>query len=101
LLSPQPVITVKDADGNTATTYSGPVTIALGANPGGGTLSGTTTVNAVNGVATFTNLSIDKPGVGYTLVASAAGLSSSTSTAFSVTAAEPPHFLLYLPVIRK
>jgi hypothetical protein len=98
-LSPQPVVTVKDADGNTVTAYTGPVTIALGANPAGGTLSGTTTVNAVGGVATFAGLSIDKAGAGYTLVASAAGLSSSTSTAFTITA--QPQFLLYLPTIRK
>ena len=30
-----------------------PITLALGANPGGSTLGGTLTVNAVNGVATF------------------------------------------------
>jgi pectin methylesterase-like acyl-CoA thioesterase len=33
--------------GNTATTYTDPTTITLGANPGGGSLSGTITVNAV------------------------------------------------------
>ena len=32
-LSPQPVVTVKDADGNIVTSYTGPVTIALGATP--------------------------------------------------------------------
>jgi parallel beta-helix repeat protein len=101
LLNPQPVVTVKDADGNTATTYTGPVTIALGANPGGGSLSGTLTVNAVNGVATFANLSLGTSGAGYTLVASAAGLSGSTSAAFAITAAAPPQFVLYLPSMRR
>jgi hypothetical protein len=43
--------------------------IAIGANPVGGTLSGTTTVAAVAGTATFANLSIDKAGAGYTLAA--------------------------------
>ena len=33
--------------------YNGSVTIALANNPGGGTLGGTLTVAAVNGVATF------------------------------------------------
>jgi parallel beta-helix repeat protein len=98
VLSPQPVVTVKDADGNTATTFNGPVSIALLANPSGGALNGTTTVNAVNGVATFTNLSIDKAGAGYTLVASAAGLSGSTSTTVTISA---PKFLLYLATISK
>ena len=44
--------------------------MAIGTNPGGGTLSGTSPVAAVAGVATFTNLSIDKAGTGYTLTAS-------------------------------
>ena len=45
------------------------MTLSLGNNPGGGTLSGTLTVAAVNGVATFNNLSINAAGSGYTLVA--------------------------------
>src|SRR2546428_5018559 len=36
--------------------------LALGANPGSGTLSGTTTVAAVAGVATLPGLSINKVG---------------------------------------
>src|SRR5215471_10297060 len=44
------------------------VTIAIGTNPSGGTLSGKTSVAAVNGQAIFSNLIIDKPGKGYTLV---------------------------------
>jgi len=42
-------------------------------------------VNVVNGVATFTNLSIDQPGTGYTLQASASGLTAATSSPFNVT----------------
>ena len=98
-LKPQPAISVLAEDGSLLTSYTGLVTISLGTNPGGGTLSGTTSVNAVNGVATFAGLSIDKAGTGYTLVALAAGLSGSTSTAFAITA--PPHFSLYLPAIHK
>src|SRR5207253_498689 len=51
-----------------------PITISILHNPGGGTLSGATTVAAANGVATFPNLSIDKQGEGYTLTAATAGL---------------------------
>ena len=47
-------------------------------------LSGTTTVNPVNGVASFPGLSIDKAGSGYTLVASSGSLTGATSEAFSV-----------------
>ena len=40
----QPVVTVQDAGGNTVTTNSSSVTVAIGTNPSGGTLSGTKTV---------------------------------------------------------
>jgi hypothetical protein len=46
------------------------VGIAIGANPAGGSLTGTTPRTAdSSAVATFDNLKIDKVGVGYTLVA--------------------------------
>jgi Bacterial Ig-like domain (group 3) len=79
-------VTAQDGFGNTDPTFSGNVTVALGANPGGGTLSGTTTITAASGVATFTGLSIDKSGVGYTLTAAATGLTGATSAGFNVTA---------------
>lgn len=79
-----PPVTVQllDANGNLMTGSSAPVTIALGNNPAGATLGGTTTVNAVNGVASFSNLTLNKPGGRYTLVASSPGLTSATSTSF-------------------
>src|SRR5204862_424251 len=71
--------------GNTVTTATNSVALAIGTNPNSGTLSGTKTVAAVNGVATFAGLSIDKAGVGYTLAASASGLTGATSSAFDIT----------------
>ena len=58
------------------------MTIALEPNPSGGVLSGTTTVNAVNGVATFSTLTIDKAGLGYQLLATSPGVSPAISRAF-------------------
>src|SRR5205814_1500597 len=81
-------VSALDDAGNVVTGFTGSITVALGANPGGGTLSGTTSVTAVNGVATFSTLSINNPGTGYTLVASASGLTGTTSTSFNITA--PP-----------
>ncbi len=72
--------------GNAVTTATNAVTMAIGTNPSSGTLTGTLTVNAVAGVATFANLSINAAGSGYTLAASATGLTGSTSSAFNVTA---------------
>src|SRR5438477_195906 len=61
------------------------VTVAIGTNPGGGTLSGTATVSAVGGVATFSNLSIDKSGTGYTFTAASGALTGATSAAFTIS----------------
>jgi hypothetical protein len=63
------------------------VSLAIGTNPSTGTLSGTTPVAAVNGLATFSNLSIDNAGTGYTLTASSSGLTGATSSTFNITAA--------------
>ena len=75
--------------GSTDPTFVNSITVALGANPGSGTLSGTTTVAAVAGVATFSNLSINNAGAGYTLVASTPTRPPATSAAFTVTTATP------------
>lgn len=84
-IAPAVKIAVKDDFGNTFTSFTGNITVALGANPGGGTLSGTTTKAAVAGEATFSDLSLDKAAPGYTLAATAAAITSGTSGAFSVT----------------
>jgi hypothetical protein len=86
-ISPAVQLRALDASGNLATSFNGTITIALGANPTGTTLSGTTTVSAVNGVATFANLSLTKVGTGYSLTASASGLTGATSASFSISAA--------------
>jgi hypothetical protein len=86
-LAPAVQVTVLDAQGNTVTGATTSITVGLGSNPAGGSLAGTLTVSAVGGVATFSNLSLPKVGTGYTLNASATGLTSATSTAFSITPA--------------
>ena len=88
-----------DDAGTLDTTFSGTVTVTLGENPGRDTLSGTRTVDAQKGVATFAGLSLNKAGTGYTLVATAPGVRGTTSAPFDVTPAAaaslafttPPH----------
>ena len=63
------VVSAEDAFGNVDPTFGGNVTVALLNNLGGGTLGGTTTVTASNGVATFANLILDKAAAGDTLQA--------------------------------
>ncbi|MCY1015011.1 beta strand repeat-containing protein [Pyxidicoccus sp. MSG2] len=84
-ITPAVTVRVVDAAGNTVTTATNSITVAIGTNPGVGILNGTKTVSAVNGVATFSGLSITKTGAGYTLTAAATGLTTGTSAAFNVT----------------
>ncbi|MBN2130854.1 MAG: Ig-like domain-containing protein [Sedimentisphaerales bacterium] len=90
-----PEVEVQDALGNTVTSSSAEITISIGTNPGGGTLSGDTSVNAVDGVATFDDLSINKAGEGYTLTATATGLTSATSNAFTIVPASADPQLVF------
>src|SRR6266480_2960928 len=88
-IQPPVRVTVVDDLGNTVTGFTGSVTVAIGHNGGlvtPGTLSGTKTVAAVNGVATFSDLTIDQPGNGYTLVVTAAGVTGAESAAFNIGA---------------
>ncbi len=86
----QPVVTVQDALGNTVTGNTSSVTLAIGTNPGSGTLSCTTNpVTAVAGVATFAGCKIDNVGTGYTLVATDGSLTSATSSTFDINAGAP------------
>src|SRR4051795_2502713 len=82
----QPKVAVQDAYGNTVTTDTSNVTLAIGTNPGGGTLSCTTNpLAAVAGVASFAGCKIDNAGTGYTLTATDGSLPSATSAGFDVT----------------
>ena len=88
-IKPAVQVTAVDDQGNPLTGFTGAVTIAIGHNGGmllPGTLSGTRTVVAVNGVATFSDLSIDQIGNGYTLVVSAPGLAGAESAPFNIGA---------------
>jgi hypothetical protein len=87
-ITPAVTVQVQDANSNVVTTSTATIAVTLG-NPGTATLSGTTTLPAVNGVATFSNLSVNKSGTGYTLVASSAPLTSATSASFVVNPAGP------------
>src|SRR5207248_2689884 len=84
VISPPVQVTVQDSSGNTVPGATDAVTLALGDNPTGATLFGTTTVRAVDGVATFSDLRVERPGSGYTLLAAAAGRARALSNPFAV-----------------
>src|SRR5205807_896017 len=64
-INPAVTVQVLDQFNNLVTSDTSNVTVAIGTNPSGGTLSGTKTVAASGGIATFSTLSIDKTGTGY------------------------------------
>src|SRR6266404_4891617 len=77
-ITPAITVSIQDAQGNVVNTATNQITMAIGTNPSSATLGGTTQVTAVAGVATFSNLSINNPGTGYALAASASALTSAT-----------------------
>jgi hypothetical protein len=83
----QPLVQVRDAAGVVVAGASAAVTASIASGPG--TLGGTLTVTAVNGVATFTDLRITGTGA-HTLRFSATGLTAATSASVSVTVAQAP-----------
>src|SRR5207237_9901762 len=83
-ISPAVQLSALDPAGNLVPTCTGNVTVALGNNPGGSTLGGTTTVAAVGGVVTFSDLTLDKAAPGYWLTAT--GLGTATSRSFNIIA---------------
>lgn len=80
-----PPVQVQATDSTGAAVPAIPITLTINSNPGGGTLSGTLTgTTDATGITTFSNLSIDKAGIGYILLASS-GAASAISNPFSVT----------------
>ena len=76
------------SNGTVDTGFNDPVTLSLASNPGAATLGGgPLTVAAVNGKVTFTGLTLNKLGTGYTLHATSGSLTDATSSGFNISAA--------------
>lgn len=91
-------VAIQNADGETMTGASNTVTVEIGSGPASATLKGTVTATAVNGVASFSDLVLEKAAQDYTLVASADGLTGATSQAFDVAPAAVATLALTAPV---
>ncbi|NBO63883.1 MAG: hypothetical protein EBU88_03335, partial [Acidobacteria bacterium] len=86
VLSTQPVVEIRDALGNRVTTSTDTVTVSISSGTGG-VLSGTTAINAVGGVATFTNLVLTgTSGIDYQLQFASSGLIFATSSPIVISA---------------
>src|SRR5262249_20898446 len=78
-------VAAEDPFGNIATDFHGLVTAALATNPNHNKLDGTLTVQAIAGVATFTDATLKKTGRGYALTLTASGLPGAATSAFKVS----------------
>ncbi|MEX2473152.1 MAG: Ig-like domain-containing protein, partial [Gemmatimonadota bacterium] len=88
-ITPAVEVTAFDDQENVATDFTGSVTVTIAEGTGaeGATLSGTRTVAAMDGVATFDDLSVDRAATGYRLAAAAGGVTPDTSVMFDITPA--------------
>jgi hypothetical protein len=79
-ISPAPRVAVQNDHGGVMTSFNGPVTLEVAIGPGG--LDGTTTVNALNGIAEFPGVSVALPGA-YVLRATSPGALPDTAPALN------------------
>jgi hypothetical protein len=85
ILTPPIQVAIEDAAGTVVSTANDAVSLRLVGPPTGPNLSGTLTVNAVEGVATFSDLRVSVPGSGYILQAGAEGFIEVPSIPFDVS----------------
>jgi hypothetical protein len=84
-ISPSIIIVAQDSNGNTVTDYSSHIVLSLdgASNPLGATLAGTLTQTPVDGIASFSDVSINYYGVAYKLLATS-GSYTILSNAFNI-----------------
>jgi hypothetical protein len=87
-ITPAIQVTALDSANAVDTSFTGTVSVVLGVNPNGATLNGTRSTIAVAGVATFGDLSVNRPG-SYSLRVSGGG-ASATSNGFNITRPAAP-----------
>ncbi len=90
-MTPDVRVAIQDADGNTCTNSTLPVTLSFFSSPPGAVFNAipgqfTLTVNAVNGIATFANVFYSTAGTGYVLRAQdqGAALTAANSSSFNI-----------------
>jgi hypothetical protein len=84
VMTPAVVVDVENSQGYLVTNFDGPVTLSYAVNNVGAPLPANNVVNAVNGVATFPDLTFSAVGFGFELQASAKGATSPPSQPFNI-----------------
>src|SRR6266496_5454671 len=82
-ISPPVEVLARDSLGNPDSAFTGSITVSLASNSTGASLSGTTAVRPVNGIASFGSLAVNQAGT-YTLQASTTDAVTVTSGAFTI-----------------
>jgi large repetitive protein len=90
----QPVVQIQNELGGIVASANTPVTLSL--LEGSGELRGVVTLEAVNGVATFSGLNIDLVGADKRLFAEAVGLESDSTATFTISPAPAALFTKYV-----
>jgi hypothetical protein len=85
-LDPAVQVEVRDSGGAVIAGYAGPITIGIDSGPASPVLRGTRTVNAINGVASYSGLTLERAGT-HRLSATAASATPVTSAPFTVSPA--------------
>ena len=84
-----------DEFGNPTTIFTGNVSVAIEANPGGSNAAGVAeTVPVIGGEASFSGLTLNKVGMGYTLKVTSGNLISVTTDPITVTNAPADHLAI-------
>jgi len=89
VFTPSIRVAVFDLSWDTATNFTGQVTVDLQTNPGGDSLRGTLTRAAVAGVATFDDLMLTRADSGYLLRAQSSGLPDAFGPPFAIRGSAP------------
>lgn len=92
-IAPAVQVALLDSTNTVVSNSTAAVSIAIATSPNSATLAGTKTVNAVNGIATFSDLAINAIGNGFTLKATSGTLPTITSSPFNIT---PPPITMSL-----
>lgn len=88
-LTPAVRVALMDERNQIVPSATGVVTIALATNRTGASLLGTTAAPVVQGIATFSDLQIQRAGFGYSLAATSGALTGATSAQFDIKAGSP------------
>jgi Ca2+-binding RTX toxin-like protein len=83
-------------DGGVDTTYQGSVALSISAGPAGGKLAGVLVEPVINGVATFSNLALNRAGHYAILAASTGDLMATTAT---LPVVPPPRFKVTMATV--